>query len=195
MRALYPFIALFISTSVHSQGSGFGLKLGSNYSYLPSQAVPQNKFLFGLHGGAYFPILVRNRLEIQPEILFSMQGGGHITSNGTSTSRLNYLAVPLAAKVYFNNWFNIQAGPQFSYLLNARSQFNNTESIDASKEFFTHDVSFLLGIGYDDHRGLDLTLRYLMGMTTLLREDNIIYPRNRVIQLSIGYRLAQFSRR
>lgn len=195
MRVLYPFIALFISSSVYSQGSGFGLKLGANYSYLPSQAIAHNKFLFGLHGGAYFPILVRTRLEVQPEILFSMQGGGHELSSGTATSRLNYVAVPITAKIYFSNWFNIQAGPQFSYLINARSQYNDKEAIDTSTEYFTHDVSFLLGIGYDDHRGLDLTLRYSMGMTTLLREDDIIYPRNRVLQLSIGYRLAQFRRR
>lgn len=195
MRALYPIIALFISTSVFSQGSGFGLKLGGNFSYLASETFEQNEFLYGAHGGIYFPILVRNRFEVQPEILFSMQGGGNKTSNSTTTERLNYIAVPIAAKIYFSNWFNIQAGPQFSYLVNARSQYNDTETIDNSEDFFTHDFSFLLGIGYDNHHGLDLTLRYVVGMTALLREDKIIYPRNRVLQLSIGYRLAQFNRR
>lgn len=195
MRIFQLFIVLFFSTTVLSQNSGLGVKLGGNFSYLASEAVAQNEFLFGVHGGVYFPILVRTRLEVQPEILFSMQGGGYQFSNSITEERLNYLSIPIAAKIYFSNWFNIQVGPQFSYLLNARSEYNDTEAIDVSDDYFSHDISFLLGLGYDDHRGLDITLRYLLGMTTLLREDDIIYPRNRVVQLSLGYRLAQFSNR
>jgi hypothetical protein len=45
------------------------------------------------------------------------------------------------------------------------------------------------GLGVDLRSGLDLTLRYYSGMSPVLRYDDVLFPKNRTLQFTAGYRL------
>lgn len=160
-------------------------------AYMSSEVSDRYEFHFGGHAGIYFPIWVRPQLELQPELLFSMQGGGFKFPNTTTTYRMNYLLVPLSAKWFFGEYINIQAGPQLGFLLNANKSFNGTDVGNVRDDLKPYDFSALFGLGFDGRTGLDLSLRYVLGLTALLREDHVTFPKNRVVQISMGYRFRQ----
>jgi len=191
MRAILTVPLLFTLIFCKAQNSGIGVKTGVNYAYLASELANKTEPIFGLNAGIYIPILIREQLEIQPELLYSSIGGTLKLGTTNVDHRLKYLSLPLLAKRYFGGLFNVQLGPQIQWLLNAEKSYNDETLLDARSEFRSNDISIVAGAGYDSRSGLDLSLRYIHGMTTLLKDDRFIYPKNRVLQFSVGYRFQQ----
>lgn len=146
------------------------------------QAVP------GALAGIYFPLLASARLELQPELLLSYQGCDiPLREAGVQELRMLYLQVPLIAKVYLGNAFNMQGG-----LLMARCLAAQWDGERITDTFRAFDLGYAAGIGMDTHRGLDITARYCAGTSPLLVETTGVNPRSRSIQLTAGLRIVRF---
>ncbi|MBS1570104.1 MAG: PorT family protein [Bacteroidetes bacterium] len=140
--------------------------------------------------GFYAPIWVGNRVEIQPDLLLSLQGMAKDLPDGGRTTVNSLSAVmPVSLKFFINRSINIQAGVQGGYLLFARSN----EEQDVSNELNTLDMGANIGAGIGTSYGLDITLRYYNGLMNTLRDDNTLFPANRTLQLTVGHRFSQFS--
>lgn len=170
--------------------SGLGAKLGgqlcnliaSDRTYL---AVP------GAVAGAYVPLLVSDRLELQPELLLSYQGSDlQQVERDAIRLRMLYLQVPLSAKLFLTNAINLQAGVQAGRCLQAKA-----DDVDVTDDMRTYDVGFTAGLGVDLQRGLDITARYYGGTTPTLISTTGVNPRHRLLQLTAGLRLMRFSHR
>ncbi|HEY0977594.1 MAG TPA: outer membrane beta-barrel protein, partial [Flavobacteriales bacterium] len=145
----------------------------------------------GLALGAYAPIWICPTLEAQPELLLSLQGSSlPILDGGRRSLHSLYAQVPFTLKLFVNRTFSIQGGYQGGYLLGAMS-----EGHDVADDLNSVDHGFLVGAGIDPRRGFDLTLRYYSGNSPLLANDAQIYPTSRVLQFTLGKRIAQFSHR
>ena len=83
------------------------------------------------------------------------------------------------------------AGVQGGRLLLAQQNTPNGTS-DLKEEYSKMDWGFVVGGGVDLSSGIDFMLRYYSGMKPVLLTDETLFPRNRSLQLSIGYRLIQF---
>jgi len=169
--------------------SGLGYMGGPQAATWRSEAVNYRP-VAGAVAGIYVPIWVGNRVEIQPELLLSLQGAARDLPDGErSTMRSLHASMPVSLKIFLNRTVNLQAGVQGSYLLLAKA-----EGKDITDKLSPLDMGLNVGVGIGSANGIDLTLRYFSGLSNALAEDHTSYPSNRTLQFTMGYRFMQFAR-
>jgi Outer membrane protein beta-barrel domain len=170
--------------------SGIGLKAAGQWCTQRAEGISFQP-VPGAHVGLYFPLWCGNRFELQPELLLSAQGMSRTYAEGSVvTTRMLYAHLPVNAKLYVSNALNGQFGAYGGRLLSARA---NGE--DVAAKYNAWDFGFSVGIGLDLMNGFDISARYLFGYTPVLSGTPREFPKNRVAQLSFGYRVARLSHR
>ena len=159
-------IALSFSNLTTSQSLDFGIKAGANYS---SVSTLNSDGRLGFTGGAFAGVRF-NTFGLQVEGLFSQQGGEF---EGVDIET-DYLLVPVLAKLHFLRIFNIQFGPQFSYLLNENHPFESEQL----------DISGAVGLGLSLGSSFSIDARYNFGFTEAFKGAS---GKNRFIALALGY--------
>lgn len=184
---LLPLLAL-TAAPLCAQRSGLGVKGGLLACETRTGAV-STRMIPGGSAGAYFALRAAPRMELQPELLITALGSGYTLPDGDrSTVRTLYVQVPLSVKLYVGNAFNVQGGFQMGRLLLAQ-QHGPEGDADVTPGYKSWDQGLILGAGVDLVSGLDLGLRYYNGLSTILADDQAIFPRNRSLMLSAGYRI------
>jgi hypothetical protein len=152
----------------------FGIKGGLN-SARESADSGDTDYRTGIHLGFLVEIPISRRLDIQPELVYSMQGG----KSGSTTDKLDYINLPVMLKIYVNQSrsFSIDVGPQVGYLVNSNL---NTYYVTENKI----DVAVCLGVSYKFSEQFFASLRGNVSVTTIV--DNYSH-KNNVGQLCIGY--------
>lgn len=205
-------VLMFFLTKVSAQlKTEFGVKGGLNVNGLSlssdgklSGAKYNN--LTSFHGGAY-ALLRLSKLGIQPEIIFSRQGQNYTTPNYSNLrTDLNYINVPIMIKYYLVGGLNIQAGPQFGFLVSAKGDLvqvtpsgtgQATLSQDLKSYMNSTDYSFAFGAGLDLPLGINIGIRYNLGLSNVNKYKggsstspsfSIANTQNQVFQISLGYR-------
>jgi hypothetical protein len=197
LKAAFALLAIvlfaFLSGPLSAQYSGLGIKAGPQANIYRAHNI-RTLPTPGITMGVYFPISAATRLEVQPEVLFSMLGSGLVEPDGDRMiMRTLYLQAPVSAKYFLSNEFNLQFGVQLAKIITAhRTDANGTTEV--RDRYRSMDMGFNMGLGLDMRHGLDLTLRYYSGMPALLLGDDALFPRNRSIQCTVGKRLVQVRR-
>ena len=170
-------------------GGHFGLKIGASLTRLTVSGITPNipKQSLAPHLG----VMYRYRLQkfvIQPEVLLAVKGGSFQTerigaaSRDTKKNQYYYLSVPVMLGYVPTEGLTLQAGPEFSYALNAgKTNGPGTKN----------DLGLAAGVHYDFLDMLDkfsLHVRYVQGFTNVSPEPLAVY-KNRVFQASIVYNL------
>lgn len=178
-------VVLFCSAKAQTDIT-IGPKLGFNATNI-TNSVGKNKISFSLGGFAEFKF--NDFLAIQPELLYSRQGYRTKSNGIKGKHRVNYLNIPVLAKLYVLDNFSVDLGPQFGFALNDRykSKIGDTITKTKNKDFNVFDVSFAFGVSYELDMGLMLSARYNLGLTNVHDSwsDN---NKNHVFQLSAGWR-------
>lgn len=105
----------------------------------------------------------------------------------------HYFNLPLTANFYVIDRLAVRTGLQLGYLFHQGGTLNTpfedlgAYSISGSPSKF--DLSIPVGVSYALENGLQFDLRYNHGLTSLSWSDGIIKEKNRVVQLTVGYRL------
>jgi len=173
-----------------AQQSGFGIKGGPLMSNTRSGNRSGN-WLPGASVGTYFALRAGPRMELQPEVLITSLGAGYsLPDDGRGHVRTLYAQVPVSFKLYLGNVANVQAGAQMGRLLLAQ-QSAGGESTRVTEGYESWDYGVILGLGADMVSGLDLGLRYYSGLRPVLANDQALFPRNRSLALSLGYRMSR----
>ena len=191
-RLLVLTVLLTSSLFAHAQsndpvGGHFGVKVGASLARLNISGITPNipKQALEPHLG----VMYRYRLHkfvIQPELLLSVKGGTiqteriGTTARDTKSSKYYYVSVPFMLGYIPTEGLTLQAGPEFSYALNA----GKTNGPGAK-----NDVGLAIGAHYDFLDMLDklsLHVRYVQGFTNVSPEPLATY-KNRVFQVSIVY--------
>ena len=162
-----------------------GLKVGANFASANVDNINSDG-ITSFHGGAYLLAKLGN-IGVQPELLFSKQGSEF---TGGSEIDLNYVNIPVMLKFYLPLGLNLQVGPQFGVLTGAEDEGGT----DIKDRFKNSDLSAAFGAGWDAPFGLNLTARYILGLSDI--NDNPFFQetRNRTFQLAVGYRLFKLGR-
>lgn len=186
------FTASVLASGTFAQKAGIGLKGGPLASRTPTELL-RTTWTPGLTGGVYLPWGVGPKMEIQPEILIAAMGSGFIEPDDDRYSiRSIYLQIPVSFKLYFSNTMNVHAGMQASRLIQAQ-RVDGEDHRDFTDRLNRMDYGLIGGLGADLSRGLDFTARYIYGMTPVLSNDQVLFPKNRAVSLTVGYRLTQMS--
>ncbi|MGQ1891111.1 porin family protein [Thermophagus sp. OGC60D27] len=190
--SIFAVLLLFVSTSGFSQVI-YGVKSGLNFANyggddgdgMDSRVAPML--------GVFLNVDLGNSLLFQPELLFSMKGAKESEGDLNYTDKLNYLDLPMMLKYYISEGFNVQAGPQLSFLLSAKAEYEEDGSSyteDVKDYVKTLDFGFNLGAGYDFDFGLGIDFRYNLGLSNIVDEDDFVEGdlKNRVFQIGVNYK-------
>ena len=172
-------VFIFISSFGFSQEVDLGIKAGANFSSITDTDGLSNKtgFLAGVFVGAKFG----DKIGIQADLLYSQQGAEF----DVGSFDLTYVNVPVVLKYYLFKGLNIQAGPQFGFIVDddITGVPGNIQN-DAKAESF--DLSGVVGLGFDLPLGIRVDGRYNFGLTEV-DKSRMSSPKNSVIALSLGY--------
>ncbi|MGS2740553.1 porin family protein [Sinomicrobium sp. M5D2P17] len=165
--------------SAAAQDVTFGVKAGLNFSSLKADTdfgsgTSDGRTGFYIGGLADFGI--SEQFHIQPEAIFSFEGADDYD--------MTYLNIPVLAKYYVVEGFNIQAGPQFGFLLDSE------EDSDYLKTF---NFALSFGAGYELPSGLFFDARYNLGLSDISDSAEAadvlgLKMKTRNFQVGLGYR-------
>ncbi|WP_299523847.1 porin family protein [uncultured Lutibacter sp.] len=192
-------LIIFTFTTVNAQkGVDFGVKGGINFSNMTSDNFYESDSKIGFHIGLVTEIPFSNKFSIQPEILYSTQGadaklsmvgGGPLLTEYS----LDYILVPILAKVYLSNNWSIEFGPSFNFLINDEAFRPTLQDIIIGEEIIqrkyidakgnSFEFSGILGISYKFKENFFGSVRYFQGLTDSIDDD----AKNNGFQLGIGF--------
>ncbi len=163
-----------------------GLKGGLNFANLDVTSVSNTyNNRTGYHAGA-FALLKFAKIGVQPELIFSQQGSTVKVNGDDVKSNFSYMNIPIMIKLYTVAGINLQAGPQFGFLMNDPVVVNNNEEIEGAVK--KSDISLSMGVGWDLPFGLTIDGRYNLGLQNV--SDNSSFDiKNQVFQVSVGFKL------
>jgi len=184
--------------NTRSMSPSFGVKGGVNFATVNGDFdSPDSRTSFHVGALAEFPLA--DIFSLQVEALYSGQGFEYnvpaipfVTDGGKVEYQLDYINVPVLAKVYLFKGFSLEAGPQFSFLVNeeidsAPTDNDGDTNTDQAKDF---EFGFAGGVTFQTDMGLFATARYNQGVTEIFedREDADNKATNSVFQIGIGFK-------
>src|SRR5688572_8721722 len=116
---------VLIAYAVAAQQTHFGLKGGVNISSVEIDDGEDYESKTGVHLGGLAHIHISRHFALQPELVFSMQGGEDESED--LKLKLNYVNIPLLAQYMTADGFRLQTGPQLGILTTAKSKFGDVE--------------------------------------------------------------------
>ncbi|GAA4277439.1 porin family protein [Aquimarina mytili] len=174
MKKLFLLAIAVISFSLSSQAQNvkFGFKGGLNLADVDFEVAgvdPDSRT--GYHIGAVLQLGLADTFAIQPELLYSTQG--------TDIFDVDYLNIPVLAKLKFAKIFSVEAGPQFGFVVNdgVKNAFFST------LESESFDISGAVGAGVEFGPVFG-QIRYNFGLTDVVDGFD---GKNKAFQISVGY--------
>lgn len=179
-KLIVAVITLFIGTTAFSQEIDLGIKAGANFANITDASGLSNKtgFQAGIFGGIKFT----DKVGIQADLLYSQQGAEF----DAGEFDLTYVNVPIVLKYYLVQGLNVQAGPQFGFIVDDKISINVLGDITRKAKAEDFDVSGIVGAGYDFPFGVRLDARYNFGLTDVSKENGF-EGKNQVFSVALGY--------
>lgn len=196
-KIIVTLVAAIMATGAFAQIK-VGVRAGGNLSTISGMVSGENNLdwgnlatanasqamKLGVNLGAYAEYMILPLVGIQVEANFSMQGvsteasagsnalGGSIES--TTTHSVNYVNVPILAKVHFMS-LRAFAGPQLGFSLGYNTTTetvigDNTNTQKATLEddnYNSFDLSFVVGAQYKLTNNLGIDARYNIGLSNV----------------------------
>lgn len=207
-KIILTVMAIFAVGAAKAQEIKYGVKAGLNLSTLTGDVAYYDvKSKAGFHVGGFAEFKITDKFAVQPELLYSTQGGKISFSSSDDFSytndkrdiKLAYLNLPVMAKYYIIPGLSVEAGPQVGFLLSAKNEYQIYSSVsedlsgsgeeDIKGDSKSVDFGFNLGAGYEFTENIFVQARYNFGMTSISEDSiNEYDPKNGVLQLSFGYK-------
>lgn len=182
---LVTILILAISANAKSWAQGFylGPKAGVNLSTLSSlsNSTPLVKGELGLLMGYQ----VGGALAIQVEALYSWQGSRTEKFGNQIDLSLDYIKVPVIAKIFLIRGLNIEAGVSFNFLTAAHAKYNGAK--DKIDDLSGFDFSIPVGLSYVIANKVDISLRYDISLVNVKLPESGT-AKNSNFALSVAYR-------
>ncbi|MEH6656745.1 porin family protein [Leeuwenhoekiella marinoflava] len=195
-KLFFTAILVFGTTSLIQAQSelAFGIKGGVNFSNLTGDGVDgfnDDNARTSFNLGAVLEIPVTERFAVQPEVFYSGQGFDLVQRDDAQDTefQLNYINVPVLAKIYLVQGLYLEAGPQVGFLVDSKIDGPNA-TIGLDEDNF-NDIDFAgaVGVGYKFNGGLFLNARYTQGFSDVYDsgEGNGFDAKNGVFAASVGF--------
>jgi hypothetical protein len=177
-------------TTSSINNSKFILKGGLNYSTVTKGDFdegpdPRTSFYIGFAGE--IPI-AENVFAIQPELIYSRQGFETNTTflgtNYNTKYKIDYLNMPIMAKIYLGKAFNLEVGPQFGIKINEK--IGDEDGGSNSNEVKNFDTALALGFAFNFDGGAFINARFTQSLNEVVENSS---SKNMVFQLGLGFKL------
>lgn len=192
MRRSIFALSFFVTTVCFGQ-TEFGIKTGLNISdivmtnYINPDVESEFTVKMGLHAGLFMSSVVNEKFGMAAEVVYSNKG-----FRANPNINLHYITVPLLIQYKLADNIFAEIGPELGYLFSARSDNGNESGIYNNK----FDLALDGGFRFNAPR-LIFGVRYCAGVFSVreaiesfgLSGNEKIKYQNRVLQLSVGYKL------
>jgi hypothetical protein len=178
------------SSNADSMATSFGVKGGVNFANVQGSDVDNPDSRTSFHVGVVGELPVSEMFSVQGEVLYSGQGFDYDFEgvDGQKVEyQLDYINVPVLAKIYLFKGFSLEAGPQFGFKVNEEIDYDpndNPGDIEVN-EAESFDFSVAGGLTFQTEMGLFASGRYNYGLTEIIKDADV---RNSVFQISLGYK-------
>ena len=185
---------LICASPARAQGLSFGVKGGLNVATQDlsgegGDVSPDPRF--GLVAGGFIRMPLASWLDVQAEGLYAEKGSRIKVAGAESTLIVDYVDVPVLARVRLAHLFFAEGGVSMGFRLRAktRARFSGaTEEIDVSDQVERFDVGVAMGGGVEFGR-LILDGRYTLGLTDIDKDKtDAAQAKNRTLAATIGIR-------
>ncbi len=184
-----------------SMAVSWGVKGGVNFATLNGGDIDSPDSRTSFHAGVLAEFPLADIFSLQAEVFYSGQGAefnvpyltGNILNPVGSRKvelQLDYINVPVLAKFYVMKGLSLEAGPQFSFLLNDEwdtdpTGNNGDEPSPIRQTAKTFEFGVVGGLTFQTEMGLFATARYNQGITDIADDLNV---QNSVFQIGVGYK-------
>lgn len=169
-------LLLVTSTTLQAQFLRIGVKGGVNFANFSGTEIQTNA-ITSYHAGLVAELKILDRIAIQPELLYNTQGAEYKTALGDFKNELGYISIPVMAKIYLTDSFSLEAGPQASFLVSEKNDFD-------VKDSKTFDFAVNAGLGFKITKSLFVQGRYSLGLTEISKDAD---AKNSVFSVSAGF--------
>lgn len=200
MKKLFLGLGLVAGTFAFAQTSpSFGLKAGLNVSSISDDGYEDSKAKAGFYGGVFMNAPLSEQFSIQPEVLYN-QYGAKVTSSrsstigsttttvkGSNSVNLDYITVPVMFQFNATPNFYLEAGPEFGFLVGAKSKGDTTTTIttggststssssgstDIKDNISSFNMGAGLGLGFNFTPNFGINARYVAGFTDINKKSD-----------------------
>ncbi|KGL63224.1 porin family protein [Polaribacter sp. Hel1_85] len=164
-------VALLGLRSVNAQDSNIALTAGFHDFTLKASGggISASQSVQGFYVGVSTTFSVSEKLLIEPEFQFV-----RTSEDGESVEQI---VLPIMAKYYVSEKFNLQAGPQFDLVVSESEGLN------------TFGLGLGIGAGYDINEKFFISTRYAFGLTNRAEDAPSGYSMKfNTFQAGLGYR-------
>lgn len=162
---------MLVSNTVSAQK--WGIRAGVNFSDINADGWDSSSKT-GFYAGVYKEIpLVKSLLFIQPEVQYSQEG----FSTDIDDVKIDYLTVPVLAKIYVVKLLSFETGPQFGFVVSDNVDYTDVNSFTPSWAF---------GTSLNLPLGLSINARYVTGLDDTF-ENPTLSGKNQVFQLGAAF--------
>ena len=183
MKKIFLTIGIIMSGFAFSQQ--FGIKAGLNVSDINNGASGTDmKAKTGIYAGVTANIPVSEEFSIQPELIYNQMGAktnlydfGSIIGNVSTTTKLDYISLPVMLQYNLPSNIYLELGPEFSYLVSAKQGLSSSvisPSTDINMDYLNRlNVGAGFGAGYNFNKNIGINARYTLGLTGLGKNGNV----------------------
>jgi hypothetical protein len=194
MRTKLLILAAIIFIANDSFGQfHIGVKGGANVTKIDGVSF-KDQFNYGYQLGGFMEVGLGKKIGIQPEVLFN-QSNTRVDSNyksiyqnvfnsSSDNVRLNYLAIPVLLTYKVFSGLSLQAGPQYSILMDQ----SKTLLQNGGNAFSEGDFSMVGGAQIKLSK-FRVSGRYVVGLNNINQIDNKDQWKSQAIQVSLGLAL------
>jgi hypothetical protein len=191
-KAFLAMMVLSLAIASQAQGVRIGAKLGANMNKISGQSFKEGYDL-SYHVGGFLEIDLSKKWGLQPEVYFNQatttrtSGFNAIYTanpNANTDIKLNYLSIPILLRYNIGNMLTLNAGPQFSILMNN----DKTLLQNGGSAFKNGDFAMAAGAQIN-LKMLRIYGRYNIGLSNINDIDNRDEWKSQQIQLGLGVRL------
>jgi hypothetical protein len=145
----------------------------------------------GLVAGVFVIVPTKALVAFQPEVLVSMQGAKVSDLANSGTIKLDYLQVPLLARIKpSKSPVGLLVGPSIGYRIRAKLTADglSSEEQDLDEQVKKSDLGFVAGAAID-FAHIVIDARYIWGLTNINDDSTDTSKiKNRVAQITLGFR-------
>ena len=178
---------------------GIGIKAGLNFANITDVSGFNNNSRTGYMIGGYFSPGKKKLLGFRSEIILSRQGYDYKTSTNTGNVNLDYLLLPQLITLNFTKKFQLHAGGQAAFLLNAQVDSAGGSSGGSLFNYFNRfDYGLVGGAEVSPISGFFIGGRINVSLNNINKEQPIgggspdfipkEFVKNNVVQLYAGWR-------
>ena len=192
------FVLIFCFLKPYAQFTT-GLNLGLNFCTVKDGAANDNSTLIGMNAGFFTQYSLTKKFFLNTGLQYSAKGynAQFYRPLGTTNTYLNYISIPTLIGYRATNNLAILFGPEFNYLISAKSN-NNSNKSDVTDNCKKFDVGLDLAIKLNFSKRVGVELNYCYGLSKIQYMDTYengqflgrtTVGNNRVFQIDLFYNL------